>query len=62
VISDKPQEIWEMMSKDMKHKGVDQVISKNLILEDVIKRRNKDRSEVQKLMAQKGSVLTARRY
>lgn len=59
VMSEKPQEIWEMMNQDMKKKsrGVNPVVNKNLILEEVIKKRNKDRNDVQKYLAEKSTVL-----
>lgn len=58
VMSEKPQEIWEMISQEKKQtRGVNPVVSKNLILEEVIKKRNKDRNDVQKYLAEKSTVL-----
>ena len=59
ILSEKPQEIWEMMNKNPHSKrGVDQIAHKKLILEYVIQKRNKERNDIKKNLEKKNTVLT----
>ena len=60
ILSEKPQEIWEMMNQNPKAKrGIDKITHKKLILEYVIQKRNKERNDVKKYLDNKSSVLTS---